>query len=333
MLIDSDSYTSSILIDDLLSHGFTDVKTVSTMLELPNALEENKPDVVIFNYHSHQSDSLILCNTIKLMVPNTSIIAIVSPGPALKTVRTWSKQTKSIDAIIEKPLSDEHFFTTLEGILKAKESSRVLENKAARLENLVPEEALSSLDTPFNNEAEIFEATVLFTDIRRSTKLITEMAPREYFELLNDQLSAQAKHINHFEGSVVKYTGDGVMAIFKGMGRSYLGLRCALELASHGREAKLPFGIGVAEGLVLAGLIGDSHQAGQRRQYDVIGATVHLASRLCSMANAGEVITTKSVNSVARLKTPTPHPIGSISIRGFDNDIDCVSFNPSQLES
>lgn len=332
MLIDSDSYTSSILINDLLSHGFTDIKALPNMLELPSALEEAKPDVVIFNYHSDQSDSLILCSTIKLMVPSTSIIAIVSPGPALKTVRAWSKQTKSIDSIIEKPLSDERFFTTLEDILKGKESSRALENKAARLENLVPQEALSSLDTPFNNEAELFEATVLFTDIRRSTKLITEMAPREYFELLNDLLSAQAKHINHFEGSVVKYTGDGVMAIFKGMGRSYLGLRCALELASNVREAKLPFGIGVAEGLVLAGLIGDSHQSGQRRQYDVIGATVHLASRLCSMANAGEVITTSSVKSVAKLKA-TPHPIGSISIRGFDSDIDCVAFNPSQLES
>lgn len=333
MLIDSDSYTTSILINDLMSHGYPNVKTVLSMLELPGALEEVKPDVVIFNYHSHQSDSLILCSTIKLMLPSTAIIAIVSPGPALKTVRAWSKQTKSIDAIIEKPLSDERFFTTLEDILNSKESSRILARKAEQLENLVPEEALSSLDIPFNNEAEIFEATVLFTDIRRSTKLITEMPAREYFELLNDLLSTQAKHINHFEGSVVKYTGDGVMAIFKGMGRSYLGLRCALELASSGRTATLPFGIGVAEGLVLAGLIGDSRQAGQRRQYDVIGATVHLASRLCGMANAGEVITTKSVNSVARLKTPTPRPIGSVSIKGFDSDIDCVSFNPSQPES
>lgn len=333
MLIDSDSYTSSILINDLLLHGFANVKTVSNMLELPNALEAANPDVVIFNYHSDQPESLTLCSTIKLMSAQTAIIAIVSPGPALKTVRTWSKQTKSIDAVIEKPLSDEQFFTTLEDLLKTRESSRVLENKAKRLANLIPEAALSSIDAPFNNQAEIFEAVILFTDIRRSTKLITEMAPRDYFELLNDLLSAQAKHINHFEGSVVKYTGDGVMAIFKGMGRYYLGLRCALELASTAHNTKLPFGIGVAEGLVLAGLIGDSHQSGQRRQYDVIGATVHLASRLCGMANAGEVITTKSVNSVARLKAPTPQPIGSVSIRGFDNEIDCVSFNLSQLES
>lgn len=333
MLIDSDSYTSSILINDLLLHGYENIKAVSNMLELPSAIEEAKPDVVIFNYHSDQSDSLILCSTIKLMSAKAAIIAIVSPGPALKTVRTWSKQTKSIDVIIEKPLSDEQFFTALEDLLKNKESSTLLENKAERLANLVPEEALSSIDAPFNNEAEMFEATVLFTDIRRSTKLITEMAPRDYFELLNDLLSSQAKHIKQFEGSVVKYTGDGVMAIFKGMGRSYLGLRCALELANTSHDSKLPFGIGVAEGLVLAGLIGDSRQAGQRRQYDIIGATVHLASRLCSMANAGEVITTNSINRVARLKAPSPRTIGSVSIRGFDTDIDCVSFNPSQLES
>ncbi len=332
MLIDKDCYTSSVLVENLFQRGFKNIKTVSNSIQLPKAIAECRPDVVIFNYHYDEFDSLILCSTLKQMSPQSLIISIVSPGPALKTVQLWAKQTKSIDVIIEKPLSDERFFMMLEDLLKVKKSSLALEIKTQLLANLVPEAALSAVENNFNNEAKMFEAAILFTDIRRSTELIREMPPREYFQLLNNLLSSQAKLIKKFEGSVIKYTGDGVMAVFKGMGRSYLSMRCALALAETGKNTKLSYGVGVAEGLVLAGLIGDSENDGQKLQFDVIGASVHLASRLCSLADAGEVITTKKLNTVTNFKNMTVREMGSVSIRGFSNEIDCIAFNPSQLK-
>ena len=331
MLVDKNDYTSSLLATNLYQRGFKDIKTVTDGTALPKAIAECRPDVVIFNYHFDEFDSLILCSTLKQMSPQSLIVAIVSPGPAFKTVDLWAKQTKSIDLIVEKPLTDERFFSALEDLLRVKNSSRALETKAQLLVNLVPEAALSAIEPNFNNEAKMFQATVLFTDIRRSTELIREMPPREYFQLLNDLLSSQAKLIKQFEGFVIKYTGDGVMAIFKGMGSSYLAMRCALALAKTGQNIKLSYGVGVAEGLVLAGLIGDSKSDGQRLQYDVIGATVHLAARLCSIANAGEVIATKKLITVAKLKVNSARDIGSVSIKGFADKIDCVAFNPSQL--
>lgn len=331
MLIDKDSYTSSVLVENLFQRGFKNIKTVSNSIQLPKAIAECRPDVVIFNYHYDEFDSLILCSTLKQMSPQSLIISIVSPGPALKTVQLWAKQTKSIDLIIEKPLSDERFFIMLEDLLKVKKSSLALEIKTQLLANLVPEAALSAVENNFNNEAKMFEAAILFTDIRRSTELIREIPPREYFQLLNNLLSSQAKLIKKFEGSVIKYTGDGVMAVFKGMGKSYLSMRCALALAETGKNTKLSYGVGVAEGLVLAGLIGDSENDGQRLQYDIIGASVHLASRLCSLADAGEVITTKKLNTVTNFKNMTVREMGSVSIRGFSSEIECIAFGPSQL--
>jgi class 3 adenylate cyclase len=328
MLIDSDNYTASVLVEALRDHGFGAVVPVSNTLALPGLLESGQPDVVIFNYQSDRPDSLTICSTIKLMAPQAAIVAIVSPGPALKALRAWSKLTHSIDAIVEKPFSDERFFTTLGELLSSKKSARETASQAKRLANLVPEGALSAVHQNFKNEGEIFDAAIIFTDIRGSSQLIRDMPPREFFELLNQLLSLQARHISSFEGSVIKYTGDGVMAIFRGMGRSCLALRCALELAALSKDQQMPFGTGVAQGVVLAGLIGDFRQAGQRRQYDVIGATVHLAARLCGMANAGEVISTKSISLAAKLATPTPREIASVSIRGFDQEIDCVAFNP-----
>jgi class 3 adenylate cyclase len=327
LLVDSDAYTSSVLMDDLRQRGIPDTQHVGSVLELPKVLQIAKPDVVIFNYHSQYPESLIACSSIKLLSPNSAIIAIVSPGPALKAVRALAKEADCIDIIIEKPLSDERFYMAVEDLLKVKSATRELETRADKLSRLVPEGALTALESEFESDAEMFESAVLFTDIRGSSQLIREMPPREFFEMLNQLLSSQAKKIQQYEGSVIKYTGDGVMAVFKGMGRSYLALRCGLELAAESQNQRLACGIGITEGLVLAGLIGDSHQAGQRRQYDVIGANVHLAARLCSIANAGEVITTKRVNSVARLRNPEPRQIGSISIRGFEGDIDCVAFD------
>ena len=331
MLIDKDSYTSSVLVENLFQRGFKDIKTVSNSIQLPKAIAECRPDVVIFNYHYDEFDSLILCNTLKQMSPQSLIVSIVSPGPALRTIQLWAKETKSIDLIIEKPLSDERFFMMLEDLLKVKKSSLVLEIKTQLLANLVPEGALSAVENNFNNEAKMFEAAILFTDIRRSTELIGEIPPKEYFQLLNNLLSSQAKLIKKLEGSVIKYTGDGVMAVFKGMGRSYLSMSCALALAETGKNTKLSYGVGVAEGLVLAGLIGDSENDGQRLQYDVIGASVNLASRLCNLAEAGEVITTKKLNTVTNFKNVTIREMRGVSIKGFSSKIDCIAFTPSQL--
>ncbi len=329
VLVDRDAYTATVLADELANRGYPSVRSVSGTLELPAVLEAARPDIVIFNYHADHPDSVVACSTVRLMVPQAAIVALCSTGPALKALRTWSRQTNCIDVFVEKPLAQERFFATLGALVEARVSKLKLESRAALLSNLVPEGALSSVERGARSEAEMFEAAVLFTDIRGSSQVIRSTPPRDFFLLLNELLSAHSKLITRYEGSVIKYTGDGVMAIFRGMGRSYLALRCAIELARTGMVAPLPFGTGVAEGLVLAGLIGDSNEAGQRRQYDVIGATVHLSARLCSMAGPGEVYTTRSLNSVARLETPVPRQVGRVSVKGFERDIDCVAFGPS----
>ena len=326
LLIDSDSYTASVLTDNLHARGFGQVQRVSNTLELPDMLAAGHPDVLVFNHHSDRPDDLVTYSTIKLKVPEAAVVVIVAPGPALKQVNAWAKQTRGIDAILEKPLFGEYFYGTLRRLLDAKQAVRELQVRTDRLVTLVPMDALPAVESGDDTSSKFFEATVLFTDIRGSSKLIRQLPPREFFVLLNQSLSAQARQIEGFEGSVIKYTGDGVMAIFKGMGKSYLALRCALELASMSKEQAFPFGIGIAQGLVLAGFIGDSNHAGQRRQYDVIGATVHLASRLCAMAEAGEVIATQEINAIAKIRLPQPQPITGVLLRGFDQKIDCAAF-------
>lgn len=331
LLFDADAHTAAVLVAELARRGHAAVRIVADAAQLPAMLASHAPDVVVINHRYQQSDSLPACSTIRQLAPDASTVVLVAPGPEQRTVRAWAEQTRSIDAILEKPFVGERFFLIVEQLLAAKTVSRELRelrDGAERLANLVPAGALSAGSAPVDPKTELFEAAVLFTDIRDSSRLITQMPPRDFFELLNRVLSAQAARIQASEGSVVKYTGDGVMAIFRGMGRSYLALRCGLELATMSRELSLPYGVGIAQGLVMAGLIGDAGQTGQRRQYDVIGATAHLAARLCAMAQAGCVVATRSVNAVAQVETRAQRSIGPVAIRGFGQAVDCVEFSP-----
>ena len=331
MLVDSNDYTASVLIEDLRHRGLGYIHWAANTLDLPQVLAANQPDVAVINYHSDQPNNLMVCSTIKLLAPKAATVVITSPGPALKAVRQWAKQTSSIDVIIEKPLSDERFFVTVMELLRVKAATREADARVARLTSLVPDDAMSAVNDAFNDEAEIFEAVVLFTDIRGSSKLIRDTPPQLFFEHLNGLLSAQAAEVRKHQGAVIKYTGDGMMAVFRGMGRSYLALRCGLALAAlHGKHP-FPFGIGIAQGLALAGFIGDSAQAGQKRQYDVIGATVHMAARLCELAKGGEVVATQALNKAARVTSPVPRLIAGVTFKGFAESTDCLAFVPDMI--
>ncbi len=330
VVIDRDDYSASVLLDELNAKGFGSVVRVNASLALRGSLTGDGIDVVVFNYHSDHPDSLNECSTARLLAPEAAIVALVSAGPSMKRVRDWANLTKCIDVVIEKPLSDERFFMVLRDLGTTRRAARVLQARAQRLENLLPEAAVSAVDVEHGEEAEMFEAAVVFTDIRRSSQMIAQLPPRDFFRLLNESLSAQAGVVSESGGAAVKFTGDGLMAVFRGLGKSHLALRCALELARGDAQRILPFGVGAAEGLVLAGLIGDSGGAGQKRQYDVIGVTVHLAARLCNMAKAAEAMATRGLCSAARIRDARQRSIGTVAVRGFDNGVECVAYDFSQ---
>jgi class 3 adenylate cyclase len=165
---------------------------------------------------------------------------------------------------------------------------------------------------------ELFDAAILFTDMCGSSELVTSTSAREFFGILNESLSTQSRIVRDCQGRVLKYIGDGLMAIFRGPDRAAWALKCACALAHPA------FGIGVAEGRVAGGIVGGAVDEPHLRQYDVIGACVHLASRLCTMADAGEVLATRHVVDASGLLLPL-RDVGPVRVRGFPAEIDCVA--------
>lgn len=142
--------------------------------------------------------------------------------------------------------------------------------------------------------------TMLFADIRGFTSMSERTPPEEMVKTLNQYFEMMVDVLFSHGGTLDKYVGDEVIGLFGApvalADAPLRAVRCGLEMqraleefnrmrATNGQEA-IHVGIGINTGPVIAGAIGSS----QTLQYTVIGDPVNLASRLCSVAKAGEVI-------------------------------------------
>ena len=143
---------------------------------------------------------------------------------------------------------------------------------------------------------EIRHVSMLFCDIRGFTAITENMEPAEVIELLNEHMTALTDVAYKHGGIVDKFVGDLIMVLFGApvsTGADALSaVQCALSMLQVRRHLNqtskhsLEVGIGVATGSVVAGCMGSD----QRLSYTVLGHRVNLASRLCSIAQAGEIV-------------------------------------------
>lgn len=140
--------------------------------------------------------------------------------------------------------------------------------------------------------------TILFTDIVGFTHLSEQMPPREINMLLNQFFSQMTDIIFKYDGTLDKYIGDCLMAVFgaplEKKGDSERAIKAALEMRKKlaemmkvtDMEKKFNIRIGINTGKVVAGNIGSPN----RMDYTVIGDPVNIASRLESIALPNQIL-------------------------------------------
>jgi adenylate cyclase len=144
------------------------------------------------------------------------------------------------------------------------------------------------------------EVTLLFSDIRGFTSMSESRAPEEIVRMLNEYFELMVDVIFQYEGTLDKFVGDEVIALFGApvpmQNAELKAVQCALDMmrvlsefnrtrAAEGQH-EINVGIGINTGLVVTGAIGSSRAL----QYTAIGDAVNTASRLCSVAQAGQII-------------------------------------------
>lgn len=175
---------------------------------------------------------------------------------------------------------------------------------------------------------ELREVSVLFCDIRGFTALTEGMPPHDVIALLNEHMTALTSVAYRHGGIVDKFVGDLLMVLF-GAPRSAgddaaRAVRCAWEMLATRRSmnaaAALPLdvGIGIATGTVVAGCMGSD----QRLSYTVLGERVNLASRLCHVARAGELVIDDATSDRAR-ECITTEAMPPVALKGFTAPVAC----------
>jgi adenylate cyclase len=141
-------------------------------------------------------------------------------------------------------------------------------------------------------------ATILFADINGFTALAERMPPREVNLILNDFFSRMTDILFRHDGTLDKYIGDGLMAVFgapmEKEDDAERAIRAAQEMmqalgammAGTSEERKFSIRIGINTGKVVAGNIGSP----KRMDYTVIGDAVNTASRLESIAEPNQIL-------------------------------------------
>ncbi len=141
-------------------------------------------------------------------------------------------------------------------------------------------------------EGRIREVAILFTDIRGSTEKIGRTDPESFVEQLNRTFDRQAEATARFGGSIDKFVGDAMIALFMEEKPLERALQCSVAIQCDFQQDPVTssffegLGIGVNYGPVLMGNIGGE----ERLDYSVIGPEVNLGARLCEAAGPGEVL-------------------------------------------
>jgi adenylate cyclase len=212
------------------------------------------------------------------------------------------------------------------------------EASARTLRSFVPSQfadRLAAGDTLEEFQEEL-EATILFSDIRGFSTLAEQLPARQVATVLARHLAAMAEVVLAHGGTIDKFAGDGVMALFGAPDplpdHAERALRCAMAMQSRQRELNeepevdgllpLGIGIGVNTGTVIAGTVG----GGGRLEYTVVGDAVNLAQRLQANAEAGQVLATAS--TVTAAAWIPAEPLGPVQVKGRRDAVDVFRVLP-----
>jgi class 3 adenylate cyclase/tetratricopeptide (TPR) repeat protein len=160
------------------------------------------------------------------------------------------------------------------------------------------------------DDAERKQVTVLFADVKGSMDLAEQHDPEEWRKIMQRFFSILTDAVERFEGTVDKFTGDGIMAVFgapiahedHGRRACYAALQMLDDVGGYAAELRRAEGlnfsvrIGVNSGEVVAGAIGEASSHGE---YTAIGHTVGLAQRMEALAEPGRAYLTEDAAELA----------------------------------
>lgn len=209
-----------------------------------------------------------------------------------------------------------------------------------RLARFFPPSAINSIlarsDGTYLQGAEM-DVTILFCDIRNYTGISYEQPPAKVAAWINDYFSRIVPIVFRHEGTLEKYIGDAMLAIWGAplemspAEQALHSCRAAIEIhqavkdfASQWPDLPCQVGIGIHHGRAYVGTIGHESYL----QYAALGSTTNLAARLCSAAGPGETILSKFLSDLLPHSEFVNQPRPPVHAKGFPEVVDIALLQP-----
>jgi adenylate cyclase len=350
LVVDDNASNIKIMQVRLASEGY-DVVTAADGEEALAAAREQLPDLILLDVMMPRLDGIEVCRRLRAdpAFPFTPIVLVTAMTDTKDVVAGLEAGG---DEYLTKPIDHRALVARVRSMLRIKALHDRAEELAAEvsqwnasLERRVAEQVAelervgrlrrffspqlaeailgSGAEDPLRSHRR--EITVVFCDLRGFTAFAEITEPEEVMGVLREYHAATGELILEHEGTLERFTGDGMMIYFNDpvpvpdspqrAVRMALAIRDRVDAMSREWAAsayELSHGIGIAQGYATLGAIGFEG----RWDYGAIGTVTNLAARLCAEAAPGQVLI--SQRAAARVAGIVElGPAGPLHLRGF----------------
>ncbi len=342
----------------LAAHGY-EILTATDGEQALALARESRPDLILLDVMMPKMDGVDVCRRLKAddTLPFTPIIMITAKTGSRDIVTALDA---GADEYLTKPVDHGALVARVKSMLRIKALNDTVQAQSAKLaewnvtlekrvkEQLAQLESLSRLKRFFSSQlAEAIvsggaadplashrrEIVVVFLDLRGFTAFAEISEPEEVMLVLREYHAEMGKLILAHEGTLERFTGDGIMIFFNDPvvvpNPSERALRMAVAMRDRVEEMSagwrkhgydLSLGIGIAKGYATIGAIGFEG----RLDYGAIGAVTNLAARLCGEAKGGKILTNRKTLSEFEHLVDA-EAMGEVQFKGFAKPVSTFS--------
>jgi adenylate cyclase len=350
LIVDDQPMNIKLLADTLRIQGY-EVASATSGREALEKIDDDAPDLVLLDVVMPEMNGYEVCQAIRAR-HETQILPVIM----VTALDPHEERIKGLEAgaddFLTKPVNQQELMARVRSLLRIKNLHDTVQDQARELaalnrdlerrvaEQVTELQRLSQLKRFFSPQlaARIVaggaqdllashrrEITVVFLDLRGFTSFAEKAEPEEVMTLLREFHAAMGELILAYEGTLERFTGDGLMVFFNDPEPIPKPVEHAVRMALamrdratqlEGRWRKLGYdlglAIGLAHGFATLGAIGFE----ARLDYAAIGSVTNLAARLCAEAAAGDIlISAKTLAQVEGLVCA--EALGPLDLKGF----------------
>jgi class 3 adenylate cyclase/CheY-like chemotaxis protein len=355
ILVVDDTPANVKLLEDLLGfHGY-DVEAATSGEEALAAIRDRMPDLVLLDVLMPGLSGYDVCRAIRsdaslAMLPVVMVTALEAREERVKGIEAGA------DDFLSKPVNPPELLARVRSLLRIRRLYETVQRQAEQLaawnrtlearvtEQVGHVEKLLRLKRFFSPQlAELILAggaddpleshrrdiTVVFLDLRGFTAFSETSEPEEVMAALSEFHHAMGRRILEFQGTLERFTGDGLMVFFNDPLPIHQPARRAVEMAFAMQEDVLKLsaqwkkkgyalglGIGISQGYATVGAIGFEG----RIDYGAIGTVTNLANRLCDLAEPGHILVSQRVFAEVE-EIVFAEDLGDVALHGFKRPV------------